>query len=120
MSHRWCNHIQIAHHKSGNSTLHGVWIRGSVTLLVPFVHYSLCVHSTYASIPRYHLCTARRMPVTGPMKLQWTAGNKDLCFATSGCDGVTCSRLDSVGVYCMWLMVGKVSSVCMANHIRDT
>lgn len=102
MSHRWCNHIQIPHHKSSNTTLHGVWIRGSVTLLVPFVHYFLCVHSTFASIPHDRLCTARsiKMPVTTPMKLQWTAGNKDLCFATSDCDGVTCSRLDSVCIVC--------------------
>jgi len=36
------------------------------------------------------------------MKLQWTAGNKDVYGATGGCDGVTCCRLGTVGVYCMW------------------
>jgi len=39
MMHRWCYYIQIAHHKSRNSTVHGV----STTLLVPFVHYYPCV-----------------------------------------------------------------------------
>jgi hypothetical protein len=47
------------------------------------------------------------------------AGNKN-CDATSGYDGVTCSRLGSVGAFSMKYMAGKVSSVCMSNHIQVT
>ena len=43
--------------------------------------------------------TVRREVVTA-VKLKWTPGNKN-SGATSGQDGVTCSRRGSVGAFCM-------------------
>ena len=53
------------------------------------------------------------------VKIKWTPGNKN-SGAISGHEGVTCSRLGSVGAFCRTYMAGKVSSVSLANHIQET